>query len=227
MTERLNTTFSTIKADFETVKGSRGSIYFDKNNEIAIFVLKAEKISTQNFTEIMFNAKNINILSKGKRTEKFKNIFLAIFIKGELKIMSLNKLLKSVVPETLISAIEKSERHSKKTTKSKYHIIKYYYHAGFIEVDRKKFWFAKEPVAESTKSKFKPSERSLNTKTIQRSTRKQKQPRKQENPKPVRQNTPDFHMSWKRKPAIRQESEKSQRLISIYQAGIRILLSTG
>ena len=221
----LDSKFSTINADFKTVKGSRGRIYYDKNNKIAILILKADKDTTQNYTEIIFNAKNISKISKGKRDNIFENIFLAIYMQGKLKVINLNKLIKGIVPETLISAIEKSERHIKPNSKSRYHKIKYNYSSGYIEVDKKRFKF---PVADNKPLKQKPA--NLKTQNNQRPAKVHNTKQfsiKQKHKKPIEQTCSVFSMSWKRRPSTPQKHDNAKRDISIFQAGIRILLSTG
>ena len=238
MIEKLNSNFSTINPDFEAVKGSRGSIFYDKNNKIAILVLKADKNPIKNQTAIIFNSKQIRLISKGQRTGLYEQSFLAIYFQGELKTINLNKLLKSILPETLLSSIEKSATHTKPNSKSKYYIISYYYHAGYIEVDHKKYKFTdntnihKQAVQIAEKAEIKNNQQTTvktrNTKTVKRSPGKQKQPQRQEFRQPVRQKAPEFHMSWERKLSTQNRPGKNnKRVIKISQAGFRLILSTG
>jgi hypothetical protein len=238
MIEKLSSNFSTINPDFEAVKGSRGRIFYDKNNKIAILALKADKNPIKNMTEIMFNSKLIRLISKGQRTGIYEQSFLAIYFQGEFKIINLNKLLKSILPETLLSSIEKSETHTKPNSKSEYYIISYNYHAGYIEVDYKKYRFSdntnihKQSVQATEKVEIKNNQRTAvktrNTKTVKRAPGKQKQPQRQEFRQPVRQKAPEFHMSWERKLSTQNRPGKNdKRVIKISQAGFRLILSTG
>jgi hypothetical protein len=238
MIEKLNSNFSTINPDFEAVKGSRGSIFYDKNNKIAFLVLKAFKDPIKNMTAIMFNSKQIRLISKGQRTGIYEQSFLAIYFQGEFKIINLNKLLKSILPETLLSSIEKSETHTKPNSKSEYYIISYNYHAGYIEVDYKKYRFTentnihKQSVQATEKAEIKNNQRTTvktrNTKTVKKAPRKQKHPRRHEFRQPARQKSPEFHMSWQKRLSIESRPGKNdKRVIKISQAGFRLILSTG
>ena len=117
MQQKLNEIFRTISPKFEKVKGSYGRIFADKETKLAILV--PDRLNNKN--QYRFNHTTFKTFSRKIKTKKFEHAYIAVPSISGIVLFNAKKPVKSSAPETILSALEKSQYFYKKNTKIAYH----------------------------------------------------------------------------------------------------------